>query len=146
MALSIGDWITYGLQYLDSCGTRMKMAAEDLDDAGYYLSVVDLNAAGAALVRAATDFKYGANALSEDPSPSATFMYCWEQAMTKINDDWPSNGGVDMASMLTAMLAATPNELKNFIGIVDAYRVALWNAPFNVEYYAALARGFQQWG
>jgi len=53
-----------------------------------------------------------------------------------------SGGEVDMPSILSAMLAAEYEELQEFIGIVDAYRVALWNQWFNAEYYAALARGF----
>ncbi len=55
-------------------------------------------------------------------------------------------GEVDMASILTAMLAATPEEITQFMGITDAYKVAVWDAPFNEEFYAALARGFKKWG
>jgi len=64
-----------------------------------------------------------------------------------INDNWPSNGvgEVTMDAILNAMLAADFDELQKFIGIVDAYRVAIWNAPFNADFYAALARGFQTW-
>lgn len=51
-------------------------------------------------------------------------------------------GAVDMDAILTAMISATDEEFMKFIGIVDAYRVALWNSPFNSEFYAALARGF----
>lgn len=49
---------------------------------------------------------------------------------------------VDMDGILNAMLAAEFEELQKFIGIVDAYRMSLWNKPFNAEFYAALARGF----
>jgi len=52
---------------------------------------------------------------------------------------------VDMDSILNSMLTASFNQLQKFIGIEDAYRVALWNAPFNVDFYAALARGFVKW-
>jgi hypothetical protein len=54
-------------------------------------------------------------------------------------------GAVDMDAILNAMLSASFGNLQQFIGLVDAYRVALWNAPFNVDFYAALARGFQKW-
>ena len=54
-------------------------------------------------------------------------------------------GGVDMASILTAMLAADPDEIQQFIGIVDAFKVSIWNRPYNEDFYAALARGFAQW-
>ena len=54
-------------------------------------------------------------------------------------------GEVDMSAILTAMLAATPDEIEQFVGIVDAFRVSIWNRPYNEEFYAALARGFSQW-
>lgn len=54
-------------------------------------------------------------------------------------------GAVDMDAIVNAMLAATFDQLQRFIGIEDAYRVALWNAPFNADFYAALARGFVKW-
>ncbi len=55
------------------------------------------------------------------------------------------NGAVDMDSILTAMITADFDQLQKFVGLVDAYRVAVWNAPFNADFYAALARGFQKW-
>lgn len=55
------------------------------------------------------------------------------------------SGAADMDSILNAMLGATFAQLQQFIGIEDAYRVALWNAPFNADFYAALARGFVSW-
>lgn len=53
--------------------------------------------------------------------------------------------GVTMDAILSAMITASFDELQKFIGLVDAYRVAVWNAPFNADFYAALARGFQKW-
>lgn len=50
-----------------------------------------------------------------------------------------------MAQLINAMLPAKFDELQYFIGIEDAYRMALWNAPFNANFYAALARGFMRW-
>lgn len=47
-----------------------------------------------------------------------------------------------MDDILTAMISADAAQLMTFIGVVDAYRVSLWNEPFNAEFYAALARGF----
>lgn len=52
---------------------------------------------------------------------------------------------VDMPAILSAMMQADKYEYKQFVGIIDAYRVALWNQPFNAEFYAALARGFAEW-
>ena len=53
--------------------------------------------------------------------------------------------GIDMDTILSTMLSASFNQLQKFIGIEDAYRVAIWNAPFNANFYASLARGFQKW-
>lgn len=54
----------------------------------------------------------------------------------------PFDGGVTMDAILSAMITADFDELQKFTGLVDAYRVALWNEPFNADFYAALARGF----
>jgi len=60
-----------------------------------------------------------------------------------INDNWPEDGdGIDMDAILAAMVAADPDEVTYFIGLEDAYRTALWDKPFNADFYAALARGF----
>lgn len=51
---------------------------------------------------------------------------------------------VDMDSILSAMITANFEQLQKFIGLVDAYRSALWDKPFNAEFYAGLARGFRE--
>jgi len=53
-----------------------------------------------------------------------------------------ATGSVDMDAILNAMLTADFDQLRQFVGIEDAYRSALWDQPFNAEFYAALARGF----
>lgn len=55
-------------------------------------------------------------------------------------------GEVTMDSILTAMMTATPEQITQFMGITQAFKVAVWDAPFNEEFYAALARGFRVWG
>ena len=50
-----------------------------------------------------------------------------------------------MDDILSTMLAADPNQVRYFVGLVDAYRQSIWNKPFNVDFFAALARGFEQW-
>lgn len=66
-------------------------------------------------------------------------------ALEWIDTNWSADGEVNMDAILNAMLGADFTELQKFIGLVDAYRVAIWNAPFNAEFYGALARGFQTW-
>ena len=69
----------------------------------------------------------------------------WRNAFYWIEDNWPTAAEVTMDAILNAMLGAEFDDLQKFIGIVDAYRVAIWNAPFNAEFYASLARGFIKW-
>jgi len=56
-------------------------------------------------------------------------------------------GGEDfsMDLLLSTMLQANPKQVQYFVGLVDAYRQSIWNQPFNEEFFAALARGFEQW-
>jgi len=54
-------------------------------------------------------------------------------------------GEFDMDTLLSTMLAADPKQVQYFVGLVDAYRQSIWNQPFNEEFFAALARGFEQW-
>jgi len=57
----------------------------------------------------------------------------------------PTGAAVTMSAIITAMLTATPEQIKYFIGIADGYRQSIWNKEFNQEFYAALAKGFEQW-
>jgi hypothetical protein len=53
------------------------------------------------------------------------------------------DGAVDMDAILSAMITADYDQLQKFIGIEDAYRSAIWDQPFNAQFYAALAQGFR---
>lgn len=62
-----------------------------------------------------------------------------------INDNWPTDGAeITMDDILSALVTATRPEFEYFTGITDGYRAALWEKPFNSEFYAALARGFME--
>lgn len=54
----------------------------------------------------------------------------------------PPTGDVTMEAMLSAMVAAEPEEVTYWVGLEDAFRTAVWDAPYNEEFFAALARGF----
>lgn len=54
--------------------------------------------------------------------------------------------GLDMSELIGVMLLANPSEIEYFVGLSDAYRQSIWNRPFNQEMFAALARGFEEWG
>ena len=62
--------------------------------------------------------------------------------------DQEAGGGdpyvLTMDDILSVMVTASDEEYAKFIGLVDAYRIGLWNKPFNTEFYAALGRGFTQ--
>lgn len=57
----------------------------------------------------------------------------------------PSAGDITMDMILSAMVSADPDQVNYFVGLVDAYRQSVWNKPFNQEFFAALARGFELW-
>lgn len=72
----------------------------------------------------------------------------YNQFWSSIYYAWKENPGIEepeitMDSILSVMVTATDTQLKNFIGLVDAYRQSLWNKDFDAEYFAALARGFE---
>ena len=50
-----------------------------------------------------------------------------------------------MQQIINAMFTAKPAQISSFVGLTDAYKQSIWNAPFNAEMWAAIARGFQQW-
>lgn len=77
---------------------------------------------------------------------SNSTRYWLVKCLQWIDTNWGGGGGFDMDILLNEMLAASDTQLTKFIGIVDAYRAAIWDAPFNAEFYGALARGFKKWG
>ncbi len=117
------------------------------------------------VVQECTDLQ---NALTLDGNPnSASAAYQFSLDLGAVRNNWGGGsstlggrllsmfdylnaniggGEVDMASILTAMMSASFEELTSFIGITQAYKVAVWDTPFNEEFYAALARGFKTWG
>ena len=143
MPLSISSYITTlnsqfssASTYLATCSTQLRYAGTDLS-AELFLNAGDhLYAAGNAL-ETARGFLYNGTI----SGVCAALLLC----LNKINTDWPTDSTVSMASILSAMLLATPDELTKFIGIEQAFMAAMWNAPYNGEYYAALARGFRKW-
>ena len=83
--------------------------------------------------------------LMEDWWPAFSFAEKWYDALKWINTNWPTTSAVTMDDIINAMLTADPSQVDYFIGLVDAYRVAIWDKPFNEEFYMALAEGFKQW-
>jgi len=114
--------------------------ASHLNNAGGLLRAHLYDNAGQALGDAAQDLSTFSDKLSQD---NASSLYNTRQGFILIQDNW--GGEINMGMILTAMYEATNDELLNFIGLVDAYRQSLWNKPFNAEFFAAIARGFEEW-
>lgn len=76
--------------------------------------------------------------MAKDSHMNPTYASMWLLKYLKDHAGTPAMGDI-----LTAMLAAKFDELQTFIGIEDAYRSALWDQPFNAQFYAALANGFR---
>lgn len=72
------------------------------------------------------------------------YIYDLRDALSWIDTNWPTGATVDMAAILSAMVTADKEQLTYFIGLVDAYRSAIWDQPFNASFFAALASGFRQ--
>jgi len=136
------DWFYYDCQ---SCGYDLALAGSS------YTHIIPLNfnageQSSMMYVKECLSYIMDAiYALLSYYSGEGVFNYNCYNAL-KAGSDYTNGGGaVNMDSILSAMITATFEQLQKFIGIEDAYRVALWNAPFNAEFYAALARGFQKW-
>lgn len=112
---------------------------------GNHIKAQDWTNAEIACDNVANSIEGASNYLLNDSSPTYGLRYWWKLALYWIGNNWPSGGEVTMDSILSVMTTASFAQLQKFIGLEDAYRVALWNAPFNAEFYAALARGFQTW-
>ena len=117
----------------------------DLLYAGNALQDNDVVTAGGHLINASASIGTARNYLLKEDALLKGLRRYWRDALYWINDNWPVGAEVTMDAILSAMLGANFEQLQYFIGLVDAYRVALWNAPFNADFYAALARGFQKW-
>jgi len=112
--------------------------------AGEYLQDNEFSLAGAALVSASNYFGYAISHWNATPPWGSSFRTYFVDALEYINENLEGGGGdVTMDQIINAMLGATKEQYTPFIGIVDAYRVALMDQWFNAEYYAALARGFK---
>ena len=116
-----------------------------LDLAGGYLYDNDYQRAGNSLI-------YAADQSLNLRETMTTYYAAWSfrllDVLYWIADNWPSAQPppeITMANIISAMFSASNEELRDFIGLTDAYRQSLWNKPFNREYWAAIARGFEIW-
>jgi hypothetical protein len=143
MSLGIGPTIeNMSTQWLNGF-SDLSLAATYIYIAGDYLIAGDMAGAGDSLHLACSRVSNFCGHWW--PKTGTTVHRYLRDCLYSIDTNWPSGGGTTMASILNAMLAASYDELQQFIGIEDAYRSAIWDQPFNAEFYAALARGFRPW-
>lgn len=144
MPALLKNYIDLGYGDGASAYTDFLNARTQLYYAGDYIEDEEWALAKTALYNAADLFGTCASYLLSDDIWGEGLRGHWKDALYWINDNWPGDGDgvVTMDAILSCMITATFSQLQTFVGLVDAYRVALWNEPFNSEYYAALARGF----
>ena len=141
MALSISTTLAnMSTQWNNTC-SQWNQEALFLESAGECLIAGNLLAAGNNLYDAGVSLQLGLDHFyANDGSRVHRYL---RDALNKINTEWPTGSSVTMDAILNAMLLATFDELTKFIGIEDAYRSAIWDQPFNAEFYGALANGFR---
>lgn len=145
MPAALQAFITAGYSDGLQASVAMNNARNHITQAGIYIGAQDWANAQSEMSDAANDFGYFNKYMLQDDVFYKSLLRDWKDALEWINDNWSAGGGATMDDILTAMTGASFNQLQKFIGLVDAYRVAVWNAPFNAEFYGALARGFQKW-
>jgi len=123
--------------YFDLLGNQLDAAGVDLCDGL-------LDKAGQHCILAGLYCKYIANYFHQD---AFSYTNVDIEGYTLIRDNWPDEAPeLTMEAILIAMLGANASEVMYFVGLVDAYRQSVWNQPFNQDFFASLARGFEQWG
>ncbi|MBA7546026.1 hypothetical protein ES705_38409 [subsurface metagenome] len=130
---------------LESIASYVHLAADSIQLAGTTLADEGHDYAGTKLVMAHNHLEFAARKIGYGTSESHRLSVKIPEAFELIDTNWPSEVEVTMDAILSAMITAEFDELQKFVGLIDAYRVAIWNAPFNANFYAALARGFQTW-
>jgi len=146
MPAALDALITAGFNDGGTAFSYLMQARNHLYDLGNQIAANNWAAAETACDQAADDFGQFGKYLMQDDIWYHGLRYDWKEAFQWISDNWPVGGGVTMADILSEMLSASFEELTSFMGITQAYKVAVWDAPFNEEFYAALARGFKTWG
>lgn len=145
MDATLKSYIDLGYSQGLNAFTYFLNARNHLYAAGDYIANQQWALAKSALYSSADDFGTASGYLLQDDVWVKGLRRHWKDALYWIGNNWPTGVTVTMADILNCMLGAKFDELQKFIGIEDAYRVALWNAPFNADFYAALARGFIKW-
>lgn len=122
-------------------GVRFNQMRIDINQAGVSAQGGDLIGCGNRLVLAATDL---ADAMFYFYTGAAnTVRSSLNNSLTWIDTNWTAGAAITMDDILNAMLAADYDQLQQFVGLEEAYKMAVWDQPFNQQFYAALALGFR---
>lgn len=68
---------------------------------------------------------------------------------TSVYYAWEETGDaaeLNMDAIIAAMIQAERAHIEQFIGLVDAYRVKLWNARFDFGFYNTVMEHLPSWG
>jgi len=144
--MSLQDFIDDGYDQGGSALSDLYSARNYLYYAGNHIANEEWASAKSALYSAGDLFGSGFADLLSDTVHNKGLRRHWYDALYWIDDNWPTTPEVPeitMDALLSAMVTATDSQLMSFIGLVDAYRQSLWNKDFNVDLFAALARGFE---
>jgi len=129
-------------QYGDAGAYDLNIAQDEFDGGDDHAAIENI-------LKALTDYNMLCNILTDRYSP-----YGWRYRLIRLLS-WCDDrlvvveeaGGaeVDMAAIINAMLTADNDQVEYFIGLVDAYRLGIWDKPFNQELFRALGQGFRTW-
>ena len=142
---NLNDWIAiiqWNYEQADYWGIRF---GNSLYNAGVSLKLHDYDAAGDHLKASRQNFSYFRDSIMT-LQDGDSFAVC--HAFRWIRDNWPAEADpydLTMADIISTMLTADSEEVRWMVGLIDAYRQSIWKQPFNREFYAGLAKGFEQW-
>lgn len=140
---AVGMYAAWANSDLEKFALDMFTVSDNLVSGGYNISIENFGQAYYEFQAAAVFLDYAVLHLYNGSS----FADALYSALNWIDTNWPEgNGGeVTMDSIIYAMLRANPDEVDYFVGLVDAFRISIWDKPFNQEFYRALAEGFKTW-
>jgi len=132
--------LDYNSGYGSGCGVGLKLRS-----AGTQLQQGNPVNAGEMLYEAGTRMYDFAEECLTRWSHQRYYVIDWLDECNEIIDGMGEAPALTMRAILDEMFTASNEELMQFVALVDAYRQSLWNKPFDANYWAAVARGFEQW-
>jgi hypothetical protein len=140
------DWAAFNT-IIQAAHSQFVSAVEDLHFAASYLGIAGTDIGNQDWAAAKSDLTSAKNYLNNAANhffiDTNSGFFKLRQVHNYINDAWLD--GFGMLELIASMSKATPDELMTFICLEDAYRAALWDRPYNPEYFATMVRAFKSW-